>query len=154
MKTEFRPLEFDEMEEAARVLRRSFDQRLPWLAGLHTPEEDRWFFREKVFRQNRVWGALDAGAIVGIIAFTSDWINQLYILPEFQAQGIGSKLLAIAQAEASHLQLWTFQKNVLARQFYEARGFVAIEQTDGSENQEREPAVLYSWSESNTAPSS
>lgn len=152
MTTEFRSLELAEMEEAARVLRRSFDHRLPWLAGLHTPEEDTWFFREKIFKENRVWGGVDAGRIIGIIAFTSDWINQFYVLPEAQRRGIGSKLLTIAQAEASRLQLWTFQRNTLARQFYEARGFVAIRQTDGSGNEEKEPDILYAWSKSAMPP--
>ena len=152
MTTELRPLNLDEMEDAARVLRRSFDHRLPWLAGLHTPDKDAWFFREILFTENHVWGAIEASKIIGIVAFTSSWINQLYILPEAQGRGIGSKLLAIAQADASHLQLWTFQKNTLARQFYEAKGFVAIQQTDGSGNEEKEPDVLYSWARSKIAP--
>jgi GNAT superfamily N-acetyltransferase len=145
---QIRLLTFDEMEEASRVHRKSFDHQLPWLIGLHTPDEDARFFRERVFKECSVWGAVDAGVIVGIIAFTSDWVNQLYVLPDAQRRGIGSKLLAVAQAEAANLQLWTFQKNVLARKFYEAKGFVAIKQTDGSENQEKEPDVLYAWSRS------
>jgi hypothetical protein len=43
------------------------------------------------------------------------------------------------------LMLWTFQRNARARQFYEARGFVAAELTDGSRNEEREPDALYRW---------
>jgi hypothetical protein len=31
-----RQLELEDMDTAARVLRSSFDQALPWLAGLHT----------------------------------------------------------------------------------------------------------------------
>ncbi len=89
---------------------------------------------------------MDAKLVVGIIAYTSNWINQLYVLPEMQGRGIGSTLLAVAQTDATHLQLWTFQKNALARQFYEAKGFVSIKQTDGSENEEKEPDVLYAWS--------
>lgn len=143
---EIRALILDEMEEAARVHRLSFDHQLPWLAGLHAADEDLYFFRERMFTECRVWGAIDGGVIVGIIAFTSDWINQLYVLPEAQGRGVGSKLLAVAQANASHLQLWTFQKNAPARKFYEARGFAVVRQTDGSSNEEREPDVLYSWS--------
>jgi len=146
MAIEFRPLKLDDMDEAAIVLRCSFDQQLPWLAGLHSPDEDRWFFREKLFKENHIWGAVEARKIVGIIAFSFGWIHQLYILPRFQGQGIGTRLLAIAQVETSQLQLWTFQKNALARQFYEAKGFVAIRQTDGSGNEEKEPDVLYLWS--------
>lgn len=143
---QIRSLNLDEMEEASQVHRQSFNHQLPWLAGLHTPDEDARFYKERVFKACNVWGALEAGVIVGIIAFTSDWINQLYILPKAQGRGIGSKLVAIAQADAVRLQLWTFQKNARARKFYETKGFVAVRQTDGSGNEENEPDILYSWS--------
>lgn len=148
---QIRQLTLSEMEQAARIHQASFDHQLPWLAGLHTADEDAWFYRERVFTECSVWGAIDAGAIVGIIAFTPDWINQLYVLPEAQGYGIGSKLLAVAQADTAHLQLWTFQKNALACKFYEAKGFVAVKHTDGSENEEKEPDILYSWSKPTAA---
>jgi GNAT superfamily N-acetyltransferase len=67
-------------------------------------------------------------------------------VPSFQGLGIGDKLLAMAkELRPSGLTLWTFQRNARARQFYEARGFVASEFTDGSRNEEREPDVLYAW---------
>ena len=134
------------MEEAARVHRISFDHRLPSLAGRHTPAEDTWFFQEHVFKRNHVHGATLAGRIVGIIAFTPEWINQLYVIPEAQGRGAGSKLLALAKADAARLWLWTFQCNVAARLFYERHGFVAVKMTDGADNEEREPDVLYAWS--------
>ncbi len=40
-----RRLGLEDVEWAAAVHRASFDHALPALAGLHTPEEDRWFFR-------------------------------------------------------------------------------------------------------------
>ena len=41
--------------------------------------------------------------------------------------------------------LWTFEGNHRARRFYEQRGFVAVEFTDGSRNEERTPDVRYQW---------
>ncbi|TVZ63128.1 ribosomal protein S18 acetylase RimI-like enzyme [Rhizobium mongolense USDA 1844] len=133
------------MDRAAIILRTSFDERLPWLAGLHTPAEDRAYFRQRVFSECEVWGALDE-EIVGLIAFRTDWIDQLYVLPFWQGQGAGEALLQVAKGAASSLQLWTFQKNTLARRFYEKRGFVLVNETDGSDNEEREPDALYRWS--------
>ena len=43
------------------------------------------------------------------------------------------------------LQLWTFQRNLSARRFYEARGFALVEQTDGARNEEKEPDARYLW---------
>src|SRR5215472_4982395 len=39
-----RRLDLADMDEAACVFRRSFDQAMPSLKGLHTPAEDRAFF--------------------------------------------------------------------------------------------------------------
>jgi putative acetyltransferase len=64
-----RVLTIEETGEAARVLRASFDERWPWLSGLLTPAEDRAFFRERLFRECRVYGAFEGDRLVGIIAF-------------------------------------------------------------------------------------
>jgi len=133
-------------EAAARVHRRSFDNRLPWLSGLHTADEDAAYFRSHVFRDCMVWGIEDSEELVGMIAFRPGWIDQLYVLPEHQGRGYGDALLQVAQSRFDELQLWTFQKNSEARNFYEKRGFVAVEYTDGLENEEREPDMRYTWS--------
>lgn len=139
-----RRLVLEDMDRAAVVLRQAFDERLPWLAGLHTPDEDRAFFRNHVYRTSEIWGAED-GDIVGFIAFTDGWVDQLYVLPAHQGRGIGAALLDVARSACPELRLWTFQKNRPARAFYEKHGFAAIEETDGSSNEEREPDILYLW---------
>jgi GNAT superfamily N-acetyltransferase len=140
-----RQLELADMDAAARVHRTSFDHALPALAGLHTPEEDRWFFRERVFATCEVWGAFDGAGMTGVLAFREGWIDQLYVLPTAQRRGVGSELLEVAQNAFNRLQLWTFQRNGPARRFYEARGFALVRQTDGAGNEEREPDALYLW---------
>jgi GNAT superfamily N-acetyltransferase len=141
-------LDLADMDAAAAVHRAAFDQALPWLAGLHTPEEDRQFFRTRLFRACEVWGATDGAELAGIIAFRDGWIDQLYVLPTTQRCGIGTELLGVAKSKFARLQLWTFQRNAQARRFYEARGFVLVEETDGSRNEEREPDARYLWSRS------
>ena len=143
-----RRLALDDMKAAARVHRSAFDDALPWLAGLHTPEEDRWFYRERVFTACEVWGAFGAEALVGIVAFRRDWVDQLYVLRKAQRGGIGTSLLRVAQKSHDRLSLWTFQRNTPARRFYEARGFRPIRETDGADNEEKEPDVLYLWTRS------
>jgi GNAT superfamily N-acetyltransferase len=135
----------DDAVVAARVHRAAFDERLPWLAGLHTPDEDVWFWRERMFRDCQVWGAWDGEALNGVVAFRDGWIDQLYVLPDRQGRGAGRALLEIALQGQSRVRLWTFQKNAGARRFYERSGFAAIELTDGAHNEEREPDVLYEW---------
>jgi GNAT superfamily N-acetyltransferase len=92
-----------------------------------------------------LWGAFDAAVMTGMIAFRDGWIDQLYVVPDAQGRGLGGALLEIATRTSDHLQLWTFQRNVRARGFYEARGFKLIEQTDGARNEENEPDARYLW---------
>lgn len=133
------------MDAVAAVHRASFDDRLPWLAGLHTPEEDRAYFRNLVFDECEVWGMFEGATLAGFIAFRAGWIDQLYVLPACQGRGLGRALLRVAQERCSELNLWTFQRNEIARRFYERQGFVAAELTDGSRNEEREPDIRYTW---------
>lgn len=136
----------DDMAAAAQVHRAAFDDRLPHLAGLHTMEEDRAFFRDRVFEACDVWGVEEDGELCGFIAFRADWIDHLYVLPAFQGRGVGGALLDVALSGRDEANLWTFQANSGARAFYERRGFVAVELTDGAGNEEREPDVHYFWS--------
>jgi ribosomal protein S18 acetylase RimI-like enzyme len=140
-----RRLELPDMDSAAHIHRTAFDTALPWLVGLHTPAEDRAFFRERVFETCVVWGAFRATLLDGFIAFRRGWIDQFYIAPPAQSLGLGSALLEISKSGESDLQLWTFQRNHRARAFYEARGFRLIRETDGAGNEEREPDALYRW---------
>lgn len=90
-------------------------------------------------------GAEEGGRLVGVIAFLEDWIDQLYVLPEAQGRGIGTRLLEVAKAAYPALSLWTFQRNAAARRFYEKHGFLVVDESDGAGNEEKEPDVLYKW---------
>jgi GNAT superfamily N-acetyltransferase len=147
-----RKLERVDMDTAALVRRTSFEDAFPWLVGLHTAEEDQWFFRKCVFNICEVWGAFDGPEIVAIIAFRDGWIDQLYVLPSAQGRGLGGRLLETAKHAHRRLQLWTFQRNLRARRFYEARGFVLARVTDGAANEEREPDALYTWVRNDDKP--
>lgn len=139
-----RRLDLADMAHAAIVHRAAYDERLPWLAGRYTPDEDRWFYENQVYSACEVWG-VEMDGLVGLIAFRTGWIDQLYVLPDRQGQGVGDRLLEVAKAANPELQLWTFARNSGARRFYERRAFVALEETDGQENEENEPAVRYRW---------
>jgi putative acetyltransferase len=140
-----RRLVFDDTDAVATVLRRSYDWALPHLAGRHTLDEDRAFVRGHLFASNELWGAYEAERLIGYIGFHPGWIDHLYVLPDKTGQGIGSSLLDIAKARERQLDLWTFQVNTRARRFYQSRGFIEVERTDGAGNEECEPDVRYRW---------
>ena len=91
------------------------------------------------------WSNRTAG--IRILGFAAPgWIEQLYVAPDRLGQGIGSRLVDLAKTRSPDgLTLWTFQVNERARRFYERHGFVAVELTDGSGNEERQPDVRYEW---------
>jgi GNAT superfamily N-acetyltransferase len=137
-------------EEIARVVgvwERSRWDALPWLEERmgHTHEENLRFFRENVAARNQVWVALDEGTVVGLLALAESTIEQLFVDPEWQGRGVGSALIERAKALApGGLGLFTHQRNVRARGFYERRGFRAVS-FGTSPPPESEPDVRYEW---------
>ena len=131
--------------DIARVHRASFDDRLPWLSGIHTPDEDLAYFRDTVCATCVLWGGFEGQRLIGFIAYRDGWIDHLFVAPEHQGMGLGTRLLDQAQYTQPRLRLWTFQRNEGARNFYERNGLIQIDITDGSGNEEREPDVLYEW---------
>jgi GNAT superfamily N-acetyltransferase len=123
----------------AELFARSRRAAMPWLPVLHSPEEDAAFFTAQVAEQ-QAWLAVGE-AIRGFAVVGDGWLHHLYVDPDHQGRGVGTALLGVA-VDAGARRLWAFQRNTAARAFYEARGFVEVERTDGSGNEEREPDVL------------
>jgi ribosomal protein S18 acetylase RimI-like enzyme len=57
----------------------------------------------------------------------------------------GSARLDEVKATEAEITLWTFQANTAAIAFYLKQGFVEVERTDGSHNDERLPDVRMMW---------
>jgi GNAT superfamily N-acetyltransferase len=112
---------------------------------VHTDDEVHSFFAEVVVPSKESWVAVDDGRPVGVLVLDHDVVDHLYVHPHHQRRGIGTVLVRHAKRlRPSGLQLWTFQSNVGARRFYEAHGFVAVQTTDG-DNEEGAPDVRYEW---------
>ena len=136
----------DDSGVVAEISTASRHAAMPTIAWAHTAEEDRWWAANILLPQEDVWLAEDGGAVLGFMALHDDWLSQLYLRPGTWRKGIGSALLAHAKAlRPAGLRLWCFQVNTRARAFYEHHGFVAERMTDGAENEERAPDVMYVW---------
>jgi GNAT superfamily N-acetyltransferase len=107
--------------------------------------EDRDYFRGHILANNKVWVAEWDRRPVAFMAVNQDFIDQLYIDPDFQRRGIGKALLDFARTlTPDHLWLYTLQVNFMARAFYEKNGFAA-EKFGFSPPPENEPDVEYHW---------
>ena len=130
--------------------RRAMD-RLQFLIDLHTADEDRAYLSGTLLPQNEVWVAQADTALAGFIAFSPGWVNQLYVAPAFQGQGIGTKLLAIAQRRQFHTRTLGLRGELPAIHFYQRRGFHIIECTNGANNEAKRPDLRMQWFRSSTS---
>jgi len=143
-----RRAESGDVDEIVDVFERSF-ATLDFLPKLHTHEENVAFLAGVVDRQD-VWVAERDGRIAGFLALDGDLGTFFYVDPEAHGEGIGTALFERAQRERPQgFSFWAFQDNVHARRFYEKRGCVAVEFTDGSGNDEKTPDVRYRWTSGN-----
>ncbi|MGW2636107.1 N-acetyltransferase family protein [Streptomyces sp. NPDC001348] len=131
---------------AADVWLRSFAAALPTVVRPHSDDEVRAYFRDVVVPLRETWVAEETGTVVGMMVLQDELLSQLYLDPDRRGRGIGDRFVALAKERSPQgLTLWTFQVNKPAHRFYERHGFVAVEFTDGSGNEEREPDVRYVW---------
>ena len=138
--------------EIAVLFRRSFGT-LAFLPTLHTPEEDRAHFT-RMAAEDEVWVYEDEGRILGFAAVDDeDEVPAFYVEPDAHGRGVGAALLdRLKERRPRGFRFWVFQQNERARRFYERRGAVPVEFTDGSGNEERRPDVLYEWRGDDSAP--
>ena len=115
--------------------------------ALHTNAEDRAYVARRIVEPDvTMWVAERDGRLLGFATCTPTFLDSLYIHPDLTGQGIGSLLLDVV--EATHPQgfeLWVFESNTGARRFYERRGLVEVERTDGSGNEEKSPDIRMAW---------
>ena len=138
----------EDAEVLARLHRRSRSVAMPWLADLHDEASTLWWMQHVVLAGQRVRVA-DDGRVLGFAALDGDWLEQLYVDPDHQGRGVGRALLDDAKVlRPSGLRLYVFTRNTRARRFYEAAGFVLVDQGDGRGNEEREPDCTYAWTPS------
>lgn len=93
--------------------------------------------------------ATEAGRPIGYVGFGHDPVHgpmvlHLYLDPARQRRGIGSRLLAEAEAALGpRLSLVCIARNNGARAFYESHGFRVAATSDGAGTEEGEPDILY-----------
>lgn len=87
----------------------------------------------------------DDKGTVGFIVREGARVHALYVHPRGQGHGVGRRLLNDAKDQCDRLELWTLQRNHLARAFYLAQGFAEARHTAGEGNDEGQPDVLLVW---------
>ena len=143
-----RPAAAAEAGAVAEILLASRQAFLPYAPWAHADAAGPRWRGHVLIPSGGVTVACSDGVIVGVLATSSDaglgWVDQLYLAPGHVGHGIGSLLLAHAlRTLPLPVRLYTFQANHRARRFYEHHGFRAIAFSDGRDNEEGCPDVLY-----------
>ena len=141
---DYRPEDFDAVTILWRIAR---EKSLPEFqrAKGHFFYEDRDYFRDHILKTDKVFVVESDERAVAFMAMREDFIDHLYIHPDFQNRGIGKMLLDYArELSPEHIWLYTLQINMNARAFYEKNGFTA-EKFGVSPLPESEPDVEYHW---------
>jgi ribosomal protein S18 acetylase RimI-like enzyme len=92
---------------------------------------------------SRSWMALEIDTLVGVVLTREEWVEDLWIAAAFRGRGVGSQLLATAEAEIRALGIRTAWLHVLslnpdAIRFYKQRGW----QVAGEYPHERFPVLV------------
>ena len=144
---EYRDNDFDAVTILWRISREKSLPEFQKEKG-HFFYEDRDYFWNRVLEENQLWVVEVDNRPIAFMAMNQEFVDQLYIHPDYWRQGIGNALLNFARERSSeHVWLYTHQINMNARAFYEKNGFVA-EKFGISPPPESEPDVEYHWRKS------
>ena len=95
----------------------------PEFIALHSPQHQKAYLQEKIDNGSKLF-ILIADKPVGVVSVTGNLIEDLYILPDYQQQGHGTRLLrfAIEQCDSTPT-LWILENNKGAEKLYRREGF-------------------------------
>lgn len=144
---QIRPYQEADRQKTVAMWRASKRQAFPYVEVLqrHTAADDAFYFHSVMSQRCDIWLAASQDQILGMMAINGDLIEQLFVAPSAQGQGIGTALLEKAvQLSPERLRAYTFQKNRPARAFYEKHGFLIIGASLSPEP-ENEPDLEYCW---------
>lgn len=89
----------------------------------HTPNRQREYLRNKMNNGTKLYMLVEEKPI-GVVSVTKGLIEDLYILPDMQNMGYGTKLLLYAVGQCTDTStLWILENNVNAGRLYRRIGF-------------------------------
>lgn len=95
----------------------------PEFVALHTPERQARYLEDEAARGARLYLLMEEKP-VGIVSVRGSRIENLYVLPDEQNKGYGTRLLAFAVQQCTGCPtLWVLNTNEGARRLYERNGF-------------------------------
>ena len=95
----------------------------PDFVEMHAPERQQRYIQNKMNGGSQFFMLIEEEP-VGIVSVKDDLIEDLYVLPQKQRMGYGTKLLKFAAGQCTGTpSLWILENNVNAKRFYHRMGF-------------------------------
>ena len=95
----------------------------PDFTELHTPDRQREYLSDKMSGGTKIYMLVDEKPI-GIVSVTNSLIEDLYVLPDLQNRGYGTKLLQYAVGQCADTPtLWILENNTRTEKLYRRMGF-------------------------------
>ena len=96
---------------------------VPDFVEMHTPERQQLYIQDKINSGSKFFMLIEDEPI-GIVSVKDDLIEDLYILPQKQRMGYGTKLLQFAIGQCTgNPTLWILENNSNAKRLYHKMGF-------------------------------
>ena len=96
---------------------------MPDFVASHTPDRQRNYLSNKMKSGTKIYMLVEEKPI-GIVSVTNSLIEDLYVLPNMQNMGYGTKLLQYAIDQCTDTPtLWILENNTKAERLYHRMGF-------------------------------
>lgn len=97
---------------------------MPDFVASHTPDRQRNYLSNKMNSGTKIYMLVEEKPI-GIVSVTNSLIEDLYVLPDMQNMGYGTKLLQYAIDQCTDTPtLWILENNINAERLYQRMGFM------------------------------
>ena len=95
----------------------------PEFIALHSPQHQKAYLQKKMDNGSKVF-IMIADKPIGVVSVTGNLIEDLYILPDYQHQSFGTRLLHFAIEQCDGVPtLWILENNKGAEKLYRREGF-------------------------------
>ncbi len=134
-----KPREIDAVVDiwfAASLQAHSFIPEAFWRAG-------RTAMRNEYLPGAETWVYEDDNKIVGFCSLAGERLAALFVSPEFQGAGVGTRLLNHAKSIRSRLELSVYVENQRAYAFYARRGFGSVRERIDPHSGQRETVMEF-----------
>lgn len=90
-----------------------------------------------------IYIAMYKDEIIGFVALIDHVMAALFVAPEHQGRGVGSRLISYIKFIRDHLTIYVYNKNAARMKFYKYHGFQVISTQSNNANTEDE--YVFEW---------